>query len=104
MKDGIYDLGGQAVIVKEGAACLESGNLAGSVLTLNQAVKNFYDHTKVTLPRAIHMASLNPATAIGIDEFKGSLDIGKDADIALFDDNLECYLTICQGKEVFRQL
>ena len=104
MKDGIYDLGGQAVFVKNGAARLESGNLAGSILTLNKAVYNFLKHTNMTLDEAIHLASLNPATSIGISHRKGSLEIGKDADISIFDEQMNCYLTIVEGHEVYHQL
>ena len=104
MKDGVYDLGGQAVFVKDGAARLESGNLAGSVLTLNKAVYNFFKKTDITIDEAIHMASLNPATSIGIVNFKGSLEIGKDADISIFDEEMNCYLTIVEGREVYNQL
>ena len=66
MKDGQYDLGGQPVVVKDGAARLESGNLAGSVLTLNKAIYNFLQNTNATVAEVIHMASLNPATSIGV--------------------------------------
>ena len=104
MKDGIYDLGGQAVYVKDGAARLESGNLAGSVLTLNKAVYNFFKNTNLTIDESIHMASLNPATSIGIANRKGSLEIGKDADISIFDEEMNCYLTIVEGREVYNQL
>lgn len=104
MKDGVYDLGGQAVFVKDGAARLESGNLAGSVLTLNKAVYNFFKNTDLTIDEAIHMASLNPATSIGIANCKGSLEIGKDADISIFDEEMNCYLTIVEGREVYNQL
>ena len=104
MKDGVYDLGGQAVFVKDGAARVESGNLAGSVLTLNKAVYNFFKNTDITIDEAIHMASLNPATSIGIVNFKGSLEIGKDADISIFDEEMNCYLTIVEGREVYNQL
>lgn len=104
MKDGVYDLGGQAVFVKDGAARLESGNLAGSVLTLNKAVYNFFKNTDITIDEAIHMASLNPATSIGIVNFKGSLEIGKDADISIFDEEMNCYLTIVEGRKVYNQL
>ncbi len=104
MKDGVYDLGGQAVYVKDGAARLESGNLAGSVLTLNKAVYNFFKNTNLTIDESIHMASLNPATSIGIANRKGSLEIGKDADISIFDEEMNCYLTIVEGREVYNQL
>ncbi len=104
MKDGKYDLGGQDVYVKDGAARLESGNLAGSVLTLNKAVYNFLQNTNATLTEAIHMASLNPATSIGVANHKGSLEIGKDADIAIFDNDMNCHLAISEGRVIFNQL
>ena len=104
MKDGQYDLGGQPVVVKDGAARLESGNLAGSVLTLNKAIYNFLQNTNATIAEVIHMASLNPATSIGVSDRKGSLEIGKDADIAIFDEEMNCYLSIVEGREVYNQL
>ncbi|MCL1949479.1 MAG: N-acetylglucosamine-6-phosphate deacetylase [Turicibacter sp.] len=100
MKDGNYDLGGQAVIVKDGAARLESGTLAGSVLTLNIAVKNFYEATKATISEAIHSASLNPATSIGMDKYKGSLEIGKDADVIILSPEFECLKGFSEGREI----
>jgi len=103
MPDGVYDLGGQTVHVENGAARLTDGTLAGSVLTLNQAVRNFYTHTNATLPEVIKMASLNPAKSIRIDERKGSLENGKDADIILLDDNFDCYLTMVGGKIIYQR-
>lgn len=102
LEDGTYSLGGQAVIVKDGAARLESGSLAGSVSSLNSMVRNFYKNTNLKLNEAVHLASLNPARSIGIDEYKGSLDIGKDADIAIFDENLNCKMTISNGEIIFK--
>ena len=104
MKDGQYDLGGQRVVVKDGAARLESGNLAGSVLTLNKAIYNFLQNTNVTIYEVNQMDSLNPATSIGVCNLKGSLEIGKDADIAIFDEKMNCYLSIVEGREVYNQL
>jgi len=104
MKDGNYDLGGQSVIVKNSTARLECGSLAGSILTLNQGIKHFYDHTDISLSHAIHLGTLNPAKSIGISETKGSLEIGKDADIIILDDELNCQLTICEGRIVYNQL
>ena len=104
MKDGKYDLGGQEVIVKDGAARLSSGTLAGSVLTLNKAIYNFFRNTDATFDEVIHMATLNPATSIGISAYKGSLEIEKDADIAIFDEEMNCYLSIVEGREVYNKL
>lgn len=104
MKDGKYDLGGQDVYVKDGAARLESGGLAGSVLTLNKAIYNFVENTNASVTEAIHMASLNPAQSIGVAEHKGSLEVGKDADIAIFDEEMNCELAISEGRVIFNQL
>lgn len=104
MKDGKYDLGGQDVYVKDGAARLESGSLAGSVLTLNKAIYNFAQNTNASITEAIHMASLNPAQSIGVAEYKGSLEVGKDADIAIFDEEMNCRLAISEGRVIFNQL
>ena len=100
MKDGVYDLGGQAAYVENGAARLACGSLAGSVLTLNKAVKHFYEETDATLVEAIHMASLNPATSIKVADKKGSIEIGKDADIILLDEAFNCQLTMVKGEIV----
>lgn len=104
MKDGKYDLGGQDVYVKGGAARLINGTLAGSILTLNKAVYNFFENTNLELNEVINMASLNPAKSIGIDDKKGSLEIGKDADICIFDDEMNCHLSISEGRIIFSKL
>lgn len=104
MADGKYDLGGQDVFVKDGAARLSTGNLAGSVLNLNKAVYNFIKNTNLSINEAINLASLNPAKSINMDKTKGSLDINKDADIALFDDEINCYMTISNGEIIFNNL
>ena len=103
MHDGEYDLGGQTVYVKDNSARLASGNLAGSVLNLNKAVYNFKENTNLNIYEAINLASLNPAKSIKIDDKKGSLEIGKDADIAIFDDNMNCHLTIVEGQIVYKK-
>jgi N-acetylglucosamine-6-phosphate deacetylase len=103
LEDGTYSLGGQVVIVKDKAARLESGSLAGSVSSLNTMVKNFYENTNLKINEAVHLASLNPAKSLNIDREKGSLDIGKDADIAIFDNHLNCQMTIVNGKVIFNK-
>ena len=97
MEDGTYTLGGQTVI-KKGVACLlEDGVIAGSVLTLNKAVKNLYDRTALDLPQAFACASLHPAAAIGEANRIGSLEVGKQADIILCDEELQVQKTILAG-------
>lgn len=97
LKDGKYELGGQDVYVKEGAARLEDGTLAGSTLTLNKAVYNMVHIVKVSLEDAVRMASLNPAKTIGVDDRKGSIEVGKDADLIIFDEDLDILKAIVKG-------
>ncbi|HHW58491.1 MAG TPA: N-acetylglucosamine-6-phosphate deacetylase [Clostridia bacterium] len=98
--DGEYSLGGQKVIVEKGVARLENGSLAGSTLTLDKAVANI---TTLGIPlfEAIKMAATNPAKAIGIYKRKGSIAIGKDADITILNNDLTVDMTIVGGKVVY---
>jgi len=103
LKEGTYDLGGQEVIVTKGQARLKDGTLAGSVLTMDKAVKNMVNKIGIQLPKAIQMASYNPAKSIGIENKKGSIEPGKDADIVILNKNLETELTMVAGKVVYRR-
>jgi len=103
MEDGIYDIGGQEARVASGAVRLDDGSLAGSVLTLNQAVRHFYESTDATLSEVIHMASLNPAKSIKVDDSKGSLESGKDADIIFLNDDFDCQMTFVNGVVVYEK-
>src|SRR5690606_17089124 len=79
MPEGEYALGGLPVTVKEGAGRLAHGRLAGSVLTMDRAVGHMVTQVGVPIAEAVRMASLNPARELGIDRYKGSLAVGKDA-------------------------
>ncbi|MHC4593052.1 MAG: N-acetylglucosamine-6-phosphate deacetylase [Planctomycetota bacterium] len=102
MPDGDYELGGQAVVVKEGAVRLPDGTLAGSALTLDQAVRNIVEFTIAGLPEAVQMATLTPARSIGVANRKGSLEPGKDADIILLDDDLRVRATLVGGQVAYQ--
>lgn len=102
LKDGISELGGQRVIVANNSARLEDGTLAGSILKLNEGVKNFMDNTDIDICEAISLVSINPARELGIDELKGSLDVGKYADIIILDSNFNIQQTIVEGNTVFK--
>lgn len=91
-------LGGLKVRVGNGPARLENGRLAGSIIGLNQAVKNIIKFTGADLPAAVGMATLNPARLLGIQHRKGTLEAGKDADIVIFDKELKIRATIIKGK------
>lgn len=98
LEDGEFELGGQKVIVKDGEARLLDGSLAGSTLNLNKAVYNMVKFLHVPIHEAVRMASLSPAKAIGIEHYKGSIEIGKDADMILFDENINISFVIKNGK------
>lgn len=97
MKDGEYDLGGQNVIVKGKEARLENGTLAGSILKMNEGLHNLIQFTHDSLDHLWRVASLNQAIALNIDKQKGSLSIGKDADIVIVDDHIQVDTTIKSG-------
>src|SRR5713101_6646052 len=87
MPDGKYMLGGFEVTVSGGVCRNADGVLAGSTLTLDRALRNIVA-LGITLPNAVRMLTLNPATLLGIEFKKGSLRVGADADILLLDEGL----------------
>lgn len=102
MNDGNYDLGGQEVVVKDGQARLKSGSLAGSVLTINTALKNFINNTHVGLAEAVNMVTMNPARVAKVQDRKGSIAAGKDSDLVMFDRDFNIKLVFVKGKIVHR--
>ena len=98
MPDGEYTLCGQPIIVKGIQCLLKDGTIAGSVLKLNNAVKNFRDNTDLPFWKIVSAASLAPARAIGADDRKGSLEAGKDADIIITDGEFNILKTIIGGE------
>ena len=101
MNDGNWELGGQQVVVDNNSARLNDGTLAGSVLTLNKAVLNILKYTDLEIYEAVALASLNPARLINMDNFKGSIKIGKDADLIIFDEELKVEMSISEGKIIY---
>jgi len=97
---GKYGIGGQEVTVDEASARLADGTLAGSVLTMDQAVRNLADWTEVTIPEALHMATAVPATVLG-DATRGKLVVGARADLSLWNSDLEITGTFGKGREVY---
>lgn len=98
LPEGEYTLGGQKIIYKGIVCRLEDGTVAGSVLHLNRGVWNVYTNSDIPLYECVNCASLNPATVIGMDKTKGSLETGKDADIIITDGNFEVQKTIIAGE------
>lgn len=96
-----FELSGTKAYVRDGGCFTEDGRICGSILTLDKAVKNILAWNQMGLPDVIRMASLNPAKQIGIDKETGSLDEGKDADIAILDKNFNVISTFVKGTQVY---
>ncbi len=104
LRDGESELGGQKVFVKNGAARLGDGTLAGSVLKMNDAVKLLVDECGADLTRAIDCATVNPANNLGIAENYGSIATGKAADFVVLDDGLDVLMTVRDGEIIYSKL
>ncbi|MDF2669882.1 MAG: nagA, partial [Paenibacillus sp.] len=99
--DGLYDLGGLAVVVNDGVATLKEGNsLAGSTLTMIEALRFVVEKVGVSVPEASAMTSSNAAKHLGIFELTGSLQVGKQADILLVSSDLQLERIWAKGKEI----
>jgi N-acetylglucosamine-6-phosphate deacetylase len=98
MPEGKYALGGQDVLVKDGAARLKEGNLAGSILTLDKAIRNVYKNNNYALYDIITMATYNGARHCGVEDRKGLVMEGYDADLVLFDEDINIKKVIIGGR------
>lgn len=101
LKEGTYDLGGQPVNVNETTATLADGTLAGSILKMNDAIKNMIMYTDCTMEDIIKMTSANPAKQLNLFDRKGSITVGKDADLVILNEDLDVEMTFCRGKIAF---
>ncbi|HEY1060633.1 MAG TPA: N-acetylglucosamine-6-phosphate deacetylase [Daejeonella sp.] len=96
---------GLKVLVEDGVAKLpDRTSFAGSVATCDRLVRNMVNMAEVPLLEAVKMASLTPANILGLGASKGSLICGKDADIVIFDSNINISTTIVQGRIVYNKL
>lgn len=101
MKEGTYHLGGQEVFVQGGIATLKDGTLAGSILTMNEAIRNIKGVLNLELTDAIDMATVNPAKNLSLFDKKGSIEEKKDADFTIIDSEMNIYKTIVKGQTVY---
>lgn len=97
MPDGEYENGGQTFVLKGIECRLKDGTIAGSVLRLNQAVRNLRDYGNIPMYEAVRAASLSAAESADIAGHKGSLTPGKDADIVIMDQDCNIRKTFVKG-------
>jgi N-acetylglucosamine-6-phosphate deacetylase len=100
--NGHYDLGGQQVEVQAGKATLGDGTLAGSTLRMPEALLNMVHFSQCSFAEAIGMASMNPARVLKLETRKGSINVGKDADLVVMNPAAQVVLTMREGREIFR--
>ena len=89
--------------LKGGAYYTRGGILAGSRLTMIEAVRNAVNFGKIALPDAVRLATWNPARLIGQDRQRGSLDVGKRADLVVFDRRFLVQMTLVDGRVVYQR-
>jgi N-acetylglucosamine-6-phosphate deacetylase len=98
MPDGEYPFMDQKIRLKDKRAYLPDGTLAGSTLTMEQAIRNMVQLVDVPLTHAVRMATLNGAKVLGLEHHKGILAVGKDADFVVLDRDFNVQMTVYEGK------
>ena len=106
LQDGDYLFGDgvRVVHVRDGAPRLDDGRLAGSSLTMNRAVRNMVRMVGRGPLEAVRMATLTPATVMGLADRKGRIEPGYDADLVVFDEDWRVRATMIAGEFVFNEL
>jgi N-acetylglucosamine-6-phosphate deacetylase len=102
LPEGEHQLDQRAVTVRAGAVRLRDGTLAGSVLTMERALANLLAATGWPLSVAWPASSLNAARTVGLAASKGSLEVGKDADMVLLAASGDVALTVVGGEVVYQ--
>lgn len=96
-----FELYGNTIYVKEGGCYAADGTIAGSALSINVAIRTINQKVGIPLKDAILMATTVPAKAIGLFDSKGSLAVGKDADIVICDSSVRVFKVLVGGKIVY---
>jgi len=104
VSDSVAAMDTKSLEIIEGVYRMENFTIAGSKLNLLQAVKNMVYLCGVSITQAVGMASLNPAKIIGVDNIKGVISKGYDADIVIFDKDFKCRMTIVNGNIVYKRI
>lgn len=104
LPDGEYKLGVNDVVVTDGdAKLISSGMRAGSTLTTQKALKNLIEFTGRPLADIIPMLTENPAKLIGIYDYTGSIEPGKNADLAVLNEQNHVVQTFVKGLECYKK-
>ncbi len=103
--DGEYEVLGQRVVLNEGHLFLKDdpSTLAGSVLTMDMAVGNTMNMLGLSIVDAVTMASATPSAVLGLEDRKGRIEVGYDADIVLLDRIYQTEMTILQGEIIYEK-
>lgn len=100
---GTYQIGERTITKSETTATLPNGTLVGSVLTLNQAVKNLMSYCNASLLEAVNSVSLNPATYLGLENEIGQIKIGNKADLVILNSEMNVEKTFINGNLVYEK-
>lgn len=99
---GLSSEGGQPIIVEDGVAMLpDKSRFAGSIQSLDSMIRNVVLYAGVPIHDAVRMATLTPATVIGMQKEIGSIEIGKRADLCIMDKDFRILRTILDGQTIF---
>lgn len=100
LPDGRYEYGGREFESRGGAARYLDGTLIGTSIPLLEIVRRFHHFTGATFAEAVDTATRTPARILGIEERTGSIEVGKDADLVLLDEDFSVFATLVGGKMV----
>ena len=102
MPPGRYFIGGVEAVVEHGIARLpDNTSYASSVTTMDVCVGTGIERLGLSLRDSVRMATLTPATIVGVDGRKGSLEMGKDADIVILDQTARVHMTMARGSVLY---
>jgi N-acetylglucosamine-6-phosphate deacetylase len=95
---------GMQVLIEDGVAKLPDRTaFAGSVATADRLIRTMVSMTSIPVAEAVKMMSLTPARIMGVDGTKGKLAVGMDADLVVFDEDINIDTTIVEGKILYQQ-
>src|SRR5690606_28436719 len=98
---GSFDVGTEAVVEDGGAKWTERTAFAGSVGTTDRLERTMLAFKDIPLVESIRLLSVNPASGMRVDGHKGSIEVGKDADLIIVDEEVNVSLTMVNGRVVY---